>query len=166
MGNFDGLLTISGNLVSGMCKLTKQDSEEGNIRYLARALVSFLVKLLSFFRIFGCRQERRLENIHPSDTSVLTPDNHPSVESVKEDHVSPCLERLQRLELMFKELSSKPAEIPQEKEHALLDSWDRIKSIEFDLEKTKKVNFYFILNGFMCSKVSQTAYIKLEISAY
>ncbi|KAG1363812.1 phosphatidylinositol/phosphatidylcholine transfer protein SFH13 [Cocos nucifera] len=127
-----------GNLVSDMRKLTK-DSEEGNIRYLARVLVTFLVKLLPFFRIFGCRQERRLENIRPSDTLVLTPDNHPSVESVKEDHVSPCLERLQRLELMFNELSSKPAEIPQEKEHALLDSWDRIKSIEFDLEKTKKV---------------------------
>ncbi|XP_010928204.1 phosphatidylinositol/phosphatidylcholine transfer protein SFH13 isoform X2 [Elaeis guineensis] len=128
-----------GNLVSDMCKLTKEDSEEGNIRHIARVLVAFLVKLLPFFRIFGCRPERRLENIYPSDTLVLTPDNHPSVEPVKEDHVSPCLERLQRLELMFNELSSKPAEIPQEKERALLDSWDRIKSIEFDLEKTKKV---------------------------
>ncbi|XP_008796543.1 phosphatidylinositol/phosphatidylcholine transfer protein SFH13-like isoform X2 [Phoenix dactylifera] len=127
-----------GNLGTDLCKHTKEDSEEGNIRYLARALVAFLVKLLPFFRFFGCRQERRLENIHPSDALVLTPDNHPSVEAVKEDHVSPCLERLQRLELMCNELSSKPAEIPQEKDRALLDSWDRIKSIEFDLGKTKK----------------------------
>lgn len=134
-------VTVSGYLGSDRCKQTK-DLEEGNLRYLARALVAFLVKLASFFRVFGCRQERRLENIHPSDTLVLAPESHHIVEVVKEKNFGPCLERLQRLELMFNELSSKPAEIPQDKEHALLDSWDRIKSIEFDLEKTKKVDFY------------------------
>nr|XP_029118517.1 phosphatidylinositol/phosphatidylcholine transfer protein SFH13 [Elaeis guineensis] len=135
---------VSGSLGNDRCKQTKEDVEEGNLRYLARALVAFLVKLVSFFRVFVCRQERRLENIHPSDTlvpapEVPAPESHPSVEVVKENNFGPCLERLQRLELMFNELSNKPAEIPQEKERVLLDSWDRIKSIEFDLEKTKKV---------------------------
>ncbi|XP_008805533.2 phosphatidylinositol/phosphatidylcholine transfer protein SFH13-like isoform X2 [Phoenix dactylifera] len=128
-----------GNLRNDRCKQTREDVEEGNLRYLARALVAFLVKLLSFFHVFGCRHERRLENIHPSDTLVPAPESHPSVEVVTENNFRPCLERVQRLELMFNELSSKPAQIPQEKERALLDSWDRIKSIEFDLEKTKKV---------------------------
>ncbi|URE15365.1 CRAL/TRIO domain, partial [Musa troglodytarum] len=56
-----------------------------------------------------------------------------------EDRLSPCLERLQRLEMMFDELTNKHAEIPFEKERVLLESWDRIKHIEFDLEKTKRV---------------------------
>ncbi|AQK54913.1 Phosphatidylinositol/phosphatidylcholine transfer protein SFH13 [Zea mays] len=37
------------------------------------------------------------------------------------------------------QLSRKPPELPQDKDRAIQDSFDRIKSIEFDLEKTKKV---------------------------
>lgn len=64
-----------------------------------------------------------------------------------EDRLSPCLERIQRLEMMFDELTNKHAEIPLEKERVLLESWDRIKHIEFDLEKTKRVCFHF---SFIC----------------
>ncbi|XP_072978246.1 phosphatidylinositol/phosphatidylcholine transfer protein SFH13-like [Typha angustifolia] len=130
---------VLGNLLLYMHNICKDDSEEGSLRYLARTVVAFLLKVLSLFRIFGCRRERRLENIHPSDTPVSSPSHLPDAEAVGEDLVSPCLERLQKLESVFKQLSSKPPEIPQEKERVLLDSFDRIKSIEFDLEKTKKI---------------------------
>ncbi|GJM86676.1 hypothetical protein PR202_ga02560 [Eleusine coracana subsp. coracana] len=36
-------------------------------------------------------------------------------------------------------LSKKPPELPHDKDRAIQDSFDRIKSIEYDLEKTKKV---------------------------
>ncbi|AQK74380.1 Phosphatidylinositol/phosphatidylcholine transfer protein SFH13 [Zea mays] len=36
-------------------------------------------------------------------------------------------------------LSKKPPELPEDKDRAIQDSFDRIKSIEFDLQKTKKV---------------------------
>jgi hypothetical protein len=66
----------------------------------------------------------------------------PAVEAVnEEDRVLPCIERLQRLENVFEELSCKPAEIPLEKEQMLVESLDRIKSVEADLEQTKRVCF-------------------------
>ncbi|KAM3743800.1 hypothetical protein ACB098_06G002600 [Castanea mollissima] len=64
----------------------------------------------------------------------------PAVEAAnEEDRVLPCLERLQRLEKAFEELSCKPAGIPLEKEQILVESLDRIKSVEADLEQTKRV---------------------------
>lgn len=58
------------------------------------------------------------------------------------DHILQCMQRLERLEKTFGELSHKPAGIPLEKEHMLTNSLDRIKSVEFDLEKTKRVFLY------------------------
>uniref|UniRef100_A0A1D1XLR8 Sec14 cytosolic factor n=1 Tax=Anthurium amnicola TaxID=1678845 RepID=A0A1D1XLR8_9ARAE len=115
------------------------EMEERNMGRIARAVVAFVVKLLSIFQILASRLERRLTNVHPSTTLVHSPDRNQTVEPVKEDCLSPCLERLQRLEMMCNEISNKPAQIPVEKERVLLESWDRIKSIEFDLERTKKV---------------------------
>lgn len=57
----------------------------------------------------------------------------------EEDRILPCIERLQRLEKLLDEINKKPAEIPLEKEQMLLQSMDRIKSVESDLKQTKKV---------------------------
>ena len=128
---------VSGNRFN----VIKDHQEEGRLRHLTRAVVAFFIKVLSFFRVLSYRRER-LDNVHPSDRLVPASDSdHPAVETVEEDHVAPCLERLQKLEVMFSELSNQPAVIPLEKEQVLQESWDRIKSIEFDLEKTKKVSF-------------------------
>ncbi|KAJ0986966.1 hypothetical protein J5N97_005322 [Dioscorea zingiberensis] len=137
-GNVIGTSCSPGNSAVDRCITTKAVVEEGHLRYLARVFVTFLVKFVSFFHILVCRRGR-LENVHPSDTLVPTADEQPTVDTVKEDPVTPCLERLQRLETMFHELNNKPAEIPLDKEHMLLESWERIKSIECDLDRTKKV---------------------------
>lgn len=50
----------------------------------------------------------------------------------------PCCQKLQHLENAVTELLKKPAGIPPEKDDILLESLDRIKSIEHDLQKTKK----------------------------
>ncbi|URD98366.1 CRAL/TRIO, N-terminal domain [Musa troglodytarum] len=116
-----------------------KDAGEGKLRSFARALVSFLVKMLSFLRILRSRQDRTLENVHPSDALDLTCNNNSTLETINENCITSYMERLQKLELIMNELSNKPAEIPQEKEHMILDSIDRIKCVEYDLHKTNKV---------------------------
>ncbi|KAF5458218.1 hypothetical protein F2P56_022267 [Juglans regia] len=54
---------------------------------------------------------------------------------IKED---PLWQRLQHLEKLVNELVDKPTKIPPEKEDMLQESLIRIKSIEYDLQKTKK----------------------------
>ncbi|XP_020103291.1 phosphatidylinositol/phosphatidylcholine transfer protein SFH13-like isoform X2 [Ananas comosus] len=118
----------------------KDDSREGLFRFLVELLTLFLVRLLAYFCIrCSIKQEPTLSNTEPPESLDPTPDDHPTVETFNEDRLSPVLERLQRLEVKFDELSRRPAEIPSEKERVLLESWERIKSIEFDIEKTKKV---------------------------
>ncbi|WOL13930.1 hypothetical protein Cni_G22710 [Canna indica] len=116
-----------------------KDFPEGKFQYFARALVTFLVKILSFFHIFLSASERRLENVHPSEALNLIPNNISAVEASKENKVTPCIERLEKLESMLNELSIKRAEIPQEKEREILESMIRIKNVESDLHKTNKV---------------------------
>lgn len=53
--------------------------------------------------------------------------------------VDPLWKRLQNLEVMVTELTKKPSKIPLEKENMLHESLNRIKSIEYDLQKTKRV---------------------------
>ncbi|XP_057781049.1 phosphatidylinositol/phosphatidylcholine transfer protein SFH9-like isoform X2 [Salvia miltiorrhiza] len=55
-----------------------------------------------------------------------------------EELLHPCYQKLQHLENMVNELSKKPAKIPSEKEDMIHESLSRIKSIEVDLQKTKK----------------------------
>lgn len=56
----------------------------------------------------------------------------------KEDLLHPCCQRLQHLEEVVADLLKKPTKIPPEKDLMLLDSMDRIKFIEYDLQRTKK----------------------------
>ncbi|KAI3450862.1 hypothetical protein Pfo_007527 [Paulownia fortunei] len=55
-----------------------------------------------------------------------------------EELLHPCCQKLQHLENVVTELLKKPAKIPPEKDDILLESMNRIKSIEYDLQKTKK----------------------------
>ncbi|KAL6544599.1 hypothetical protein OROMI_023461 [Orobanche minor] len=86
---------------------------------------------------------RRQTNIYPSNALENEPEPNIRLsigtEAIREeDRVLPCVQRLQRLESLLEELIKKPAEIPMEKEQLLHRSLDRIKSVEFDLEKTKR----------------------------
>ncbi|KAF8014795.1 hypothetical protein BT93_H0558 [Corymbia citriodora subsp. variegata] len=57
---------------------------------------------------------------------------------IEANSLHPCWQRLQNLERMVTELSNKHAKIPPEKDNMLLESMSRIKSIEYDLQKTKR----------------------------
>lgn len=119
----------------------ENDSNKSFLRLFATLLLAFFLKVLHLFGILSCEKERSPEspdNIHPLDT--LNPSAYPiRMETIKEDQIHPCLERLRRLEMLCSEVSSRPAEIPLEKERMLVESWNRIKCIESDLDKTKKV---------------------------
>lgn len=119
----------------------KEDSIGGIIKYFARAIIAVFFRIISACRVLGRIECSSFHAVDPSNgTESPAPGQHQAaVDDACEDHVNPCLERIQRLEEMFVELKRKPAEIPAEKERVLMDSWDRIKSIEFDLEKTKRV---------------------------
>ncbi|XP_058114558.1 phosphatidylinositol/phosphatidylcholine transfer protein SFH13-like isoform X2 [Magnolia sinica] len=128
-----------GNSVISRLNTIKDESDEKSFSCLLRWLTVFLIKVLVFFRILLGAFESKKDSLLPSNSSDPDPDSHPAAEAVREDRVLPCLDRLQRLENIVGELSTKPIEIPLDKEHMILESLDRIKNIEFDLERTKKV---------------------------
>lgn len=111
-------------------------NDDGFLKHISRRVVAVFLKLLSFLRFF-IRRRQHLENVQSH--TATAPSSLADLQTIKEDRVNPCLERLDRLESMFNQLSRKPPELPQDKDRAIQDSFDRIKSIEFDLEKTKKV---------------------------
>lgn len=57
---------------------------------------------------------------------------------LEEESLHPCWQRLQHLETVVAELVNRPTNIPPEKEDMLLESMSRIRSIEQDLQRTKK----------------------------
>lgn len=121
----------------------KRKVEMRSFQCMAKTLLSLVVRLVSFFHCVYSPFSRKQNNIYPSNlieanTVISSPPAAP--EAINEDHFLPCMERLQRLEKILEELSNKPAGIPVEKEKMLLDSMDRIKSVEHDLEKTKRVS--------------------------
>lgn len=137
------IFILRSNLGSSIMRLfntVKEKVEKSNIQCVPSMLLSFMVRLVA---IFGSLQLiwRRQNNIHPSNVlENNTNSQPPAVEAVnEEDRVLPCIERLQKLEKVYEELSNKPAAIPLEKEQMLMESLQRIKSVESDLEKTKRV---------------------------
>ncbi|KAL5562106.1 hypothetical protein UlMin_031853 [Ulmus minor] len=110
---------------------------------VASLAVDFLIKILAcvYFifarlgRIFTAQEPaNRIENPKPpfADSISLEQETPQALE------VDPLWQRLQQLETVVTELINKPTRIPQEKEDILHESLHRIKSIEYDLQKTKK----------------------------
>ncbi|TQE04588.1 hypothetical protein C1H46_009781 [Malus baccata] len=115
--------------------------EKTDFTRVARKLISFVIRLIPFSHILQFEFWRRQNTIYPTNLVESNTNGHlPAPEVVsQEDYVRPCLQRLQQLEKVCEELKNKPAAIPLEKERMLMDSMDRIKSVEYDLEQTKGV---------------------------
>ncbi|XP_062192726.1 phosphatidylinositol/phosphatidylcholine transfer protein SFH6-like [Phragmites australis] len=107
---------------------------------LVKLAVTALIKLFSFIRLFISRAERRLENVHHSTPPVPAQEpEKPQPRSVSDGEMCACLRRLDNLESLCNHLTTKPPQIPEDKELILLNSFERIKSVEADLERTKRV---------------------------
>lgn len=110
---------------------------------LLRFLACICFLLEGLFRIFFKTQNAEiLKEIN--QTARLPNSNSPDEQDIcgsSEGLVHPCCQKLQHLENLVNELTKRPARIPPEKDEILLESMNRIKSIEHDLQKTKKVTY-------------------------
>ncbi|KDP26382.1 hypothetical protein JCGZ_17540 [Jatropha curcas] len=117
------------------------------IPHVTSYVVYFMFKLLAWIYLLLPRMgrvftSRRTERPLPSQPNLPLADSTSQEQHIpretKEEIVHPCFQRLQNLEAMVNELVNKPTKIPPEKEDMLLESLSRIRSIEYDLQKTKK----------------------------
>ncbi|MBA0846232.1 hypothetical protein Goarm_022695 [Gossypium armourianum] len=90
--------------------------------------------------LYGTSKPENAARTLASSTSSGSTENGILTEA-EEDLLRPCWQRLQNLETMVTKLYNKPANIPPEKEDMLLESLNRIKSMEQDLQRTKKALF-------------------------
>ncbi|XP_047312983.1 phosphatidylinositol/phosphatidylcholine transfer protein SFH9 [Impatiens glandulifera] len=125
-------------------------SEIRERRWTKKFMISLFLNLFKLFlriyhliptlgRYFARNNVGRQVEANRESESTNSSSEENAVPQVREESLlRPCCERLQLLEAMVSELLNKPKSIPQEKNDMLLQSLDRIKSIEFDLQKTKK----------------------------
>ncbi|KAK8473885.1 hypothetical protein V6N11_064507 [Hibiscus sabdariffa] len=129
-------------------EVTPRNAVKKLVFHVASVFTHFVLKLLAFL-YFLFSGLGRLLVAQDSKPQTENQSNCPMtgsgfIENVKEaerDSLHLCLQRLQVLETLVTELYNKPATIPPEKEDILLESLNRIKSIEQDLQKTKKALF-------------------------
>ncbi|GAB4830214.1 hypothetical protein Ancab_019856 [Ancistrocladus abbreviatus] len=121
------------------------------ICHLRSSVVHFIFKLLCclfiLFRLVGgllwVRHKDKQTNAH-RPVGIRANMTDPSSQTqgiskkIEEDMLRPCWQRLQHLETLVSDLFNKPSRIPPDKEDMILESLNRIKSIEYDLQKTKK----------------------------
>lgn len=128
------------------------------LRFLA--CVCFLIEGL-FRMFFKTQNAETLKEIN--HTTQLPNSSSPDEQDIcgsSEGLVHPCCQKLQHLENLVNELTKRPAKIPPEKDEILLESMNRIKSIELDLQKTRKVKhvFFAIQSSNTCFKISYTCF--------
>ncbi|CAI8608824.1 unnamed protein product [Vicia faba] len=137
MENITCTESYKGSSVRNWLGFAKEKVERTTFIYLSSLLIYLFERLNIFFHGLRLEFRRTQNNIVMEDNTVnLTEDVETPSE---EDHIGPCIQRLQKLEKAIEELRHKPADIPIEKEKMLKSALDRIKSVEFDLENTKRV---------------------------
>lgn len=133
------IIFFTGTSVRNWFGFAKERVERTTFIYLSSLLIYLFERLDIFFHSLRLEFRRTQNNIIVEHTvSNLTEDVESETLS-KVDHILPCIQRLEKLEKAIEELRHKPADIPVEKGKMLMSSLDRIKSVEFDLENTKKV---------------------------
>lgn len=123
-------------------QFTPRYSSRTFLNHWAKSLANFVMTLLAILHrsIFGNviihDVETRLQKRH----SLSPPNVSCTVQGLprdNEDGTPRYLERLQKLEDIVNDLNKKPTKIPPEKELMIHESMKRIRSIEYDLRKTK-----------------------------
>uniref|UniRef100_M1AGN5 Transporter n=1 Tax=Solanum tuberosum TaxID=4113 RepID=M1AGN5_SOLTU len=134
--------TSEGTLVIHWFETIQKKVLSGCMQCLERKLVPFILKLSGLIR--GVFFEYWRKQANASRSSALEERQESSSSAYgevvhKSDDALPCMERLHKLEMLFEEIKRKPAEIPAEKDQMIQQSMERIKSVEVDLDKTKRV---------------------------
>ncbi|GMH05886.1 hypothetical protein Nepgr_007726 [Nepenthes gracilis] len=142
------------SFIHSLCNFFTGKLEKRKIQHLAKILISFIVRIIGSITAVPSEFWPMRSNINSSDL-VDSVENHiPTAEvDSRDDHIFPCLQHLQRIEALYEELSNRPAAIPPEKERMLQESLDRIKCVECDLDKTKRVLHTTVLKQLEISEV-------------
>ncbi|XP_075519597.1 phosphatidylinositol/phosphatidylcholine transfer protein SFH9 isoform X2 [Primulina tabacum] len=109
---------------------------------ITTTLTDVIFKLLAYIYLLFGALVCRLFKVQNNETATENHQGKSRDEQLAQPNtvelLHPCCQKLQHLENEVTELLKKPAGIPPEKDDILLESLDRIKSIEHDLQKTKK----------------------------
>lgn len=125
------------------------EADDTTVRRTTEKVVNIMYKAVSciiFLLAFGKFLVRNLIKLYQNqqDQPQIADDVHQ-----KDDILLPFVEKLKQLEALVTELSSKPSRLPEEKDVILAESLNRIRSMEYDLQKTKKVRIYFLFIDFL-----------------
>ncbi|XP_078165753.1 phosphatidylinositol/phosphatidylcholine transfer protein SFH6-like isoform X2 [Carex rostrata] len=118
------------------CNSTNEGSTLQHLIRMTFTFITILFKIISFFHAFISKMERSFKSV-----SVMGDHSRGNVGVTDEDTVGveSSLKRLDSPESVVKQINGHPLETPARKDRVLLDSFDRIRSLEHDLEKTKKI---------------------------
>ncbi|PWA93069.1 CRAL-TRIO lipid binding domain-containing protein [Artemisia annua] len=120
-------------LVSGI-QINNVPTTDDTAQRTIKNVVDFTYKVVAWICLLFALGKFLMKNINKSSHNR---DSSPK----KEDTLQPFGEKLKQLEALVVELSSKPSRIPEEKDEILAESLNRIRSMEFELQKTKKALF-------------------------
>ncbi|CAM8951808.1 unnamed protein product [Rhodiola kirilowii] len=142
-----------GSPFSFQSNIFKWNSEGRNGWGIVGLIFSFVIRLFALIGGLWTVNQRSQNSDPPSNyvRDIVAP--RAMRASFPEDRVLPCIQRLQRLEKTFEELARRSSQVLLEKEQILKQSMDRIKSVEYDLEKTKKVVHATVLKQLEISEV-------------
>ncbi|KAA8550629.1 hypothetical protein F0562_002313 [Nyssa sinensis] len=134
--------------VSSTNDLTSNVTQQRTLKkYITSLMVDSIFKLLAciYLLVRGLgkffvrnNSDKQLEKQCKPELADSSSQPH-ILQAKEEDRIHPCWQRLQRLEGLVTELCKRPTRIPPEKEDMLVESLNRIKSIEYDLQKTRRV---------------------------
>ncbi|CAM8948665.1 unnamed protein product [Rhodiola kirilowii] len=148
-----GERAFEGSPFSFQSNIFKGNSEGRNGWGIVGLIFSFVIRLFALIGGLWTVNQRSQNSDPPSNyvRDIVAP--RAMRASFPEDRVLPCIQRLQRLEKTFEELARRSSQVLLEKEQILKQSMDRIKSVEYDLEKTKKVVHATVLKQLEISEV-------------
>ncbi|XP_009371669.2 phosphatidylinositol/phosphatidylcholine transfer protein SFH9 [Pyrus x bretschneideri] len=149
-GSTAGIMEVANSSLTSDSPMnfTPRRSLKTSIPHVASLTVHLILKILTgiylIFPMLG-----RIFAARYSESCLKTRFKPPALENSSSQEqqnsqgidVGPLWQRLQQLEGLVTNLINKPTKIPQEKEDMLHESLSRIKSIECDLQKTKKALF-------------------------
>lgn len=130
--------------------VSQQRLPKKTISHLTKLVLNFIERVLALISFILPRLRRslvlkhslkRTENGLRTELEVRSSQEKCLPPFIENEPLHPCWQRLQHLEMLVTELVKKPAQIPPEKENMILESLSRIKSIESDLQKTKRVRY-------------------------
>lgn len=135
-----------GNHRPSTISTSRVSQRQQPVKSFSSVLIDVLLKFFSWL-IISISGLGKLFKKH--DTNIVPEIQHRAVmaglrsqeqnsSQAENNDLNPCWQKLQHLEATVTELLKKRTKIPQEKDDMLLDSMSRIRSIEYDLQKTKK----------------------------